>query len=210
MAGNGNSKATRERLIAAATDEFATYGIAGARVERIALTARSNKAQIYHYFGSKEKLFDEVLRTVVANRRRDLPIDVTDLPGYGARLFDSYEQDPTIARIARWHRLEHDALGDLFDPVIESLQEKVAAISAAQDKGELPRHFDAGTILGLVIHLANLWSVTTPEFRSALGSPTRYRRRQVVIDSITMLLQDPDEFESEAAAGPLMARGSRR
>jgi hypothetical protein len=31
--------------------EFAQYGIAGARVERIGEAADSNKAQIYHYFG---------------------------------------------------------------------------------------------------------------------------------------------------------------
>jgi AcrR family transcriptional regulator len=47
-----DAEATRQRLLDAAAEEFAARGIAGARVDRIAQAARSNKAQIYHYFGS--------------------------------------------------------------------------------------------------------------------------------------------------------------
>ena len=57
----GDAEATRRRLIEAATSEFAEYGIAGARVDRIAADARSNKAQIYRYFKNKEGLFDAVM-----------------------------------------------------------------------------------------------------------------------------------------------------
>jgi AcrR family transcriptional regulator len=42
-----DSAATKERLLAAATDEFAAHGIAGARVDRIAAAARANKQLIY-------------------------------------------------------------------------------------------------------------------------------------------------------------------
>jgi AcrR family transcriptional regulator len=50
----GGSVATKKRLLAAAKEEFAAYGLAGARDDRVAATARATKAQIYHYFGSKE------------------------------------------------------------------------------------------------------------------------------------------------------------
>ncbi|MFD6108194.1 TetR/AcrR family transcriptional regulator, partial [Nocardia salmonicida] len=50
--------ATKARILQAATDEFATYGIAGARVDRIAKTAGANKNLIYIYFGGKDQLFD--------------------------------------------------------------------------------------------------------------------------------------------------------
>ena len=49
---------TKQRLLDAACDEFAKYGIAGGRVERIAAAARCNKALIYAYFDSKDALFD--------------------------------------------------------------------------------------------------------------------------------------------------------
>lgn len=37
-----------------ATEEFTRYGIAGARIERVVEPARTNRAQLYAYFGSKE------------------------------------------------------------------------------------------------------------------------------------------------------------
>src|SRR5437588_842287 len=61
-----DSEAAKARLLQAATDEFATYGIAGARIDRIGAAAKVNKAQIYTYFGNKDQLFDVVLDTHVA------------------------------------------------------------------------------------------------------------------------------------------------
>src|SRR5712691_1278983 len=46
------------RILAAATEEFTKHGIAGARVDRIAAAANSNKAMLYAYFGNKEQLFE--------------------------------------------------------------------------------------------------------------------------------------------------------
>ena len=63
----GDAQATQRRLLEAAAQEFAARGIAGARVDRIAEAARSNKAQIYHYFGSKDELFDAVFNSLVAD-----------------------------------------------------------------------------------------------------------------------------------------------
>ena len=56
-----DADATRRRLLDAAAEEFAAFGIAGARVDRIAVAAASNKAQIYHYFGNKDKLYEACL-----------------------------------------------------------------------------------------------------------------------------------------------------
>jgi AcrR family transcriptional regulator len=49
--------ATKLRILAAATQEFAKFGLGGARVDRIAARAKSNKRMLYHYFGNKEDLF---------------------------------------------------------------------------------------------------------------------------------------------------------
>jgi AcrR family transcriptional regulator len=48
-------------ILAAARDEFAEYGLAGARMDRIAERAGLNKRLIYYYFEDKEKLFQAVL-----------------------------------------------------------------------------------------------------------------------------------------------------
>jgi AcrR family transcriptional regulator len=54
---------TQQRILKAARDEFAEYGLAGARVDRIALRAVVNKAMIYYHFTSKENLYFEVIRS---------------------------------------------------------------------------------------------------------------------------------------------------
>ncbi len=52
---------TRERILRTATDEFASRGLAGARVDRIARDAGVNKAMIYYHFSSKEELYRETI-----------------------------------------------------------------------------------------------------------------------------------------------------
>lgn len=49
--------ATQARILVAATQEFAKHGLGGARVDRIATRAKSNKRMLYHYFGNKDELF---------------------------------------------------------------------------------------------------------------------------------------------------------
>ncbi|MFE7871938.1 TetR/AcrR family transcriptional regulator [Micromonospora humida] len=49
------------RRILDAAAEFAERGIAGARIDRNTATARTNKAQVYGYFGNKDGLFDAVI-----------------------------------------------------------------------------------------------------------------------------------------------------
>jgi AcrR family transcriptional regulator len=52
---------TRQRILAAATEEFARFGLSGARIDRIADVAGANKRMIYYHVGNKEKLYLEVL-----------------------------------------------------------------------------------------------------------------------------------------------------
>ena len=56
-----NPDASRERILAAATEIFAAQGLDGARVDEIARRAGINKRMLYHYFGNKDDLFAAVL-----------------------------------------------------------------------------------------------------------------------------------------------------
>jgi TetR/AcrR family transcriptional regulator len=60
----------RSRILDAALREFSAHGLAGARTEQIAAAARVNKALIYYYFESKEKLYLAALE-LAAGRVRD-------------------------------------------------------------------------------------------------------------------------------------------
>jgi TetR/AcrR family transcriptional regulator len=59
-AATGGSQ-TRQRILDVATKEFAAKGYDGARVDDIMRLSKVSKNLIYHYFGSKEKLFIAVL-----------------------------------------------------------------------------------------------------------------------------------------------------
>lgn len=60
----GRAAVSRERLLAAASAEFAARGFSGAKVDRIAARARLNKAMIYYHFRNKAALYREILTDV--------------------------------------------------------------------------------------------------------------------------------------------------
>jgi TetR/AcrR family transcriptional regulator len=60
--GQRAAPGSRERLLTAAAAEFAARGFAGGSVDRIARTARVNKAMIYYHFKSKAGLYREIVR----------------------------------------------------------------------------------------------------------------------------------------------------
>ena len=57
---------TRRRILHAATEQFATLGLAGARIDAIAKSAESNERMLYYYFGNKEELYVAVLESMYA------------------------------------------------------------------------------------------------------------------------------------------------
>jgi len=183
-----DAEATRQRLLDAAAAEFAARGIAGARVDRIAQAAQSNKAQIYHYFGSKEALFEAVFDRIVDAMMRDTPIDPTNLPEYAGRLFDRYQKDPQVQRLATWYRLERPDGDDLIEAIGASNAAKVSAIADAQRAGRLSTRFEPAVLLALVLHLSGTWSSLTPEYTGLVKRLSAAKRRQAIVDAVAALL----------------------
>lgn len=72
---------SREAILAAARDEFAAFGLGGARVERIAERAGVNKKLLYHYFEDKDDLFRAVMEEAYLHiRQAEQALHLTDLP----------------------------------------------------------------------------------------------------------------------------------
>src|ERR1700691_5428838 len=61
LGSRGQPEESRAAIMQAAAREFAENGIAGARTDAIAGTARVNKALLYYYFKDKETLYGAVL-----------------------------------------------------------------------------------------------------------------------------------------------------
>jgi AcrR family transcriptional regulator len=70
MKGNSRDpERTRQKILEAATAEFARYGLGGARVDRIAARAGANKRMLYYYYRDKDNLFLAALEDRYAHIR---------------------------------------------------------------------------------------------------------------------------------------------
>jgi AcrR family transcriptional regulator len=115
--GRRNPARNQERILQAATEEFARYGLGGARVDRIAARAGANKRMLYYYYGNKEDLFLKVLEARYAHiRRAELGLHLLDLdPVQGMRrmvefTWDYYLKHPeflTLLNSENLHRARH-------------------------------------------------------------------------------------------------------
>jgi AcrR family transcriptional regulator len=175
---------TRRRLLAAASGEFAAFGIAGARIDRIAGSAGCNKAMIYAYFGNKNQLFEAAFTAHVAGYLEQVPFDAADLPGYAGRLFDYFEDHPDALRLSIWYRLERPD-GAPLQAVVAANQSRLVQLAQAQQAGVLPAGYAPVELLALVQSVATAWPSMNPEFGQA--APDRARRRATVVDAVARL-----------------------
>jgi AcrR family transcriptional regulator len=181
-----DSARSKAEILQAARAEFAEYGIAGARVERIAAAAGYNKALIYAYFENKDALFDAAFAAHVEAHLDRARFDGTDLPGYAGRLFDIFEEDPAVLRLAAWYRLERST-GSGLAAVISANETRLENLRRAQSEGKLTDRWDATALLVLVQSIAGAWATLNPEF-GAFNKLTRARRRSAVVDAVALLV----------------------
>ncbi|MGE3075924.1 MAG: TetR/AcrR family transcriptional regulator [Dehalococcoidia bacterium] len=146
---------TRARLLEAAFHEFSQFGPAGARVQRIVERAQVNPRMLYHYFGSKEGLFRELLRTKTEEMaaRRDRPAESfpAAIGDVALRMFE----DRAWIRMLMWEALSYGDGNIVLEaersaawaPAISRLQEMITS-------GALPEGLDAAQFQLSLIALA--------------------------------------------------------
>ncbi|MGI5218416.1 TetR family transcriptional regulator [Nocardia sp. CA-290969] len=177
--------ATRERILDAATREFAAHGIAGARIERIVADARTNKAQLYGYFGSKEGLFDAIFTGSLERIVNVVPIDAGDLADWAVRLYDEYLRRPDLIRLATWARLERRPAGHLVDDAERLDDHKLRVIAEAQAQGIVCAG-DPFDVMALVIAMSMAWSPVSNVYAAEAGEPPEAhdRRRALLRETV--------------------------
>lgn len=155
-----NAEATRERILEAAKEEFSSYGIAGARVDRIAKKAECNKNMIYIYFENKETLFTTVLQNNLKRVYEEITFTPDDLPGYAGRVFDYAMANPELFRLMAWYGLEQDTV-NLTEHTLEQ-QKKIKVLMNAQSSGMVGMTFTPGFLLTAIMVLATAWAPANP------------------------------------------------
>lgn len=108
-----DAEATRDEILLAALDEFASKGLQGARVEEIAARTATSKHMIYYYFGSKDGLYAAALERAYADFRKvERAIDFAALDPLEAlrtlagNTFDVHLAKPHVVRILMSENLD--------------------------------------------------------------------------------------------------------
>ncbi len=138
-----DNRKSEKRLANAARIEFARFGYAGARTERIARQAGVNKQLLFYYFGSKAGLYAAVIRDAEAELASALQPDPGQVHHPGAQL------RRTLVRA-------YDVLGrreELVRVLAEGTEDTDPSLPAAQRwltslRSQLEREISAGQGVG--------------------------------------------------------------
>ena len=108
-----NPDRTRRRILQSAIRLFARHGFHAVSVDQIVGQARVNKRMVYHYFGSKDALFEAALSEVY-KRIESIEFHAVERGRSPreklSRLLESYfeflDQEPEFTRLLQWENLE--------------------------------------------------------------------------------------------------------
>ncbi len=198
--GKGTRESSREILLAAAKEAFASRGLDGARVDDIARRARINKQLVYHYFGSKDGLYTAVLEQVYREiREREQALELSNLPAEEAmrRLiefsFDYLAQNPEFVALVAdenahdgMHLQDSARVEEMNRPIIDLLQETLARGTADGifRKGLDPLHIYLSIAGMAFFYFANIHTLSRI-FSRALGSECAIvERRAHIVDFV--------------------------
>jgi AcrR family transcriptional regulator len=135
-AGTRDPERTRQKILAAATEEFARYGLGGARVDRIAARAGANKRMLYYYFRDKDNLFLAALEGRYAHIRaaeRALELEHLEprralrrLVGFTWDYFLAHPEFMTLLNSENLHKGRHvrrsRSVPEMHTPLVETLR----------------------------------------------------------------------------------------
>jgi AcrR family transcriptional regulator len=146
----------RTRILQAAQSEFAAYGLAGARIDRMARTAAASKERLYAHFSDKSALFQAVLDARVTEFHDAVVLDPEDVPAFVGDVFDHTHEHPDILRMLTWARLEGfdyalPGLASTPDDMLESLRE-------AQRRGTVDSAWKPEELVPLLFGIASAWA----------------------------------------------------
>jgi AcrR family transcriptional regulator len=197
---------TKQDILKVATEEFATNGLSGARVDAIATRTRTTKRMIYYYFGSKEGLYTAVLAQAYANIRATeakLQLDSLEPEAAIRRLvevtFDYDEAHPDFIRLVMIenihnakHLAESPAIRNLNTPVIDAL---ATILERGRKSGVFRKRIEPVDLHMLIsafcfFRVSNKQTFSTL-FRRDLSAPdVREEHRRMIADAILALLRE--------------------
>jgi AcrR family transcriptional regulator len=196
---------TKEDILAVATEEFSTHGLAGGRVDAIAERTRTSKRMIYYYFGGKEGLYLSVLERAYRKIRtleEDLKL-ASLAPEEALRTlisstFEHDEANPDFVRLVSIENIHHaahmlrsEAIRDLNVSVIETI---AGILERGLADGVFKRQADPIDVHMLIsafcfFRVSNRYTFGTI-FRRDLSEPeTMTRHKGLIADAVITYLK---------------------
>jgi AcrR family transcriptional regulator len=151
-----NNEDVQHRILIAARQEFARYGLAGARIDRIATLAHASKERLYAYHSDKASLFQSVLNLNSVEFYDAVRIAPDDVPGFVGDIYDHAVSNPEHLRMLTWARL--DGL-EFEHPVGDAAPEaKLLALKEAQHLGYVDSSWNARDLLTMLFGIGLAWA----------------------------------------------------
>lgn len=192
---------TRARILEAAEEIFAEKGLAGARVDEIALRATANKRMLYAYFGAKEELYKAVLERVylrLGECEEFLTLGSGEMDAVEAirRIIPAYfsflSQNQTYIRMVMWENLnraryfDEKGLGGVRDPMRRAMRELLAR---GKERGAFRADADEKQVLMTLFavtfnYFSNIHTMSRV-MKEDLSSPEAMRAR---VEAVTSLI----------------------
>ena len=169
---------TTARIFDAAAEEFASHGIAGARVDRIAANASSSKALIYNYFGDKESLFVKVLQNRMTELASAVLLQPNHVDQFVGDLFDFMTSHADVLRLVTEEAMQFPPNGSPdFLERRAHYASKSAAVATAQAAGSVDPDLDPAFVVLSLMGLVS-WFVAAPQITMMVaGSASDLRPR---------------------------------
>ena len=101
-----DADATRRKILEAARVEFSEFGLAGARVNRIAEASGMNKERIYANYGSKDGLFEAVMSDTLDTHAETIGEWGASADDIVERLHQNHVRSPDLLRLMLWEALQ--------------------------------------------------------------------------------------------------------
>ncbi|KAA1249705.1 helix-turn-helix transcriptional regulator [Mycobacterium simiae] len=149
----------RDTILAAARSEFAQYGMAGARIDRIAREAEASKERLYAHFGDKESLFRSVVAADSADFFAAVTLRADAIPEFVGDIYDLACSRPEHLRMITWANLEGLTLE--LPPIEggESVPARdIRTIETAQAAGYVDKSWQPMDLLILLFGVGLAWA----------------------------------------------------
>jgi len=216
MGTRGQPKESRAAILQAAAQEFADHGVAGARTDAIARTARVNKALLYYYFNDKETLYGAVLDNAFSGLKNavfqaldgDLP-PRDKIMAYAGAYFDFIASNHLYPRLMQREMMRaREGQSPHIDKVIKSYIRPIfmrvsevmrEGIAKGDFRAVNPGHFVPSMVAMIVFYFSN-----APMMQKIVGfnplTPERIsERRAAVLDFISAALFRPKPNTTQGA-----------